>query len=247
MEKYPKINSIYFRYKDGPRKGKLIPGQWSQPEFEYLADNEWEFTEKIDGTNVRIHLSRMDDIYFANYAGRSDNAVLPNPLIGHLEATFPTFPSHRRDLQAPSYSERYHLIVDWMVNNDLDDVVLYGEGYGPKIQNGGKYRSSQSFVLFDVQVGGVWLRREDVNDIADQLGIESVPVIGVGTLHDAVDIVSTGITFNKNGGLVRWGRGGLQSKWGEFEAEGIVARPTVPLFNRLGDRIIVKIKGKDFK
>jgi hypothetical protein len=47
--------------------------------------------------------------------------------------------------------------------------------------------------------------------------------------------------------VVRWGRGGLKSQWGDFEAEGIVARPKVDLFDRGGNRIICKIKGKDFK
>jgi hypothetical protein len=81
------------------------------------------------------------------------------------------------------------------------------------------------------------------------LGIESVPVIGSGTLHDAVDIVSSGITFDHNGVVQRWYTsivGGLESRWGPFEAEGIVARPVVPLFDRKGQRIITKIKSVDF-
>jgi hypothetical protein len=126
-------------------------------------------------------------------------------------------------------------------------VTLYGEGFGPKIQGGGKYISDHSFVLFDVKIGDFWLYRKDVDDIAQKLGIESVPTIGHGTLQDAVEIVSTGITFNPHGAVVRWGRGGLQSAWGNFEAEGIVARPLVPLFDRKGGRIITKIKAVDFK
>lgn len=247
MLKYPKINAPYFRHKDGKNKGKLIPGQWSEPEFEYLADNQWEWTEKIDGTNVRIHLSRMDNVVFARYVGRTDNAVLPQPLLEHLEATFPTFPSHRRDLQASPYSERYHQVVDWMINNDLDEVTLFGEGYGPKIQGGGKYRADQSFILFDVHIGNTWLSRDNVNDVASKLSIDSVPVVGTGTLTEAIDVVRDGYTFNRAGAIVRYGRDGLQSKFGEFEAEGLVVRPVVPLLNRQGDRITTKIKGKDFK
>jgi len=40
---------------------------------------------------------------------------------------------------------------------DLTKVTLYGEGYGSKIQNGGKYRVDNSFVLSDVQVCDWWL------------------------------------------------------------------------------------------
>ena len=32
-----------------------------------------------------------------------------------------------------------------------------------------------------------------------------------------------------------------------IEAEGIVARPRVPMFTRKGERVIVKIKAKDFR
>lgn len=39
---------------------------------------------------------------------------------------------------------------------------------------------------------------------------------------------------------------GFKSTWGDFQAEGIVARPSVELKNRAGERIITKIKCKDF-
>jgi len=225
MEIYHKINTLYKRHMEGPKKGKLIVGQWSQPEFEYLANLPWEFTEKVDGTNIRIGFTDQGEPYFG---GRSDNAMIPKPLFARLETM---------------------LEVDDILSTftSPEDVTLYGEGYGPNIQNGGNYRTEPDFVLFDVKIGDWWLYRKDVNDIADKLGIDSVPVIGTGTLADAVDIVTSGITFNDTGAVVRWGRGGLESKWGPFEAEGIVARPVVPLFDRRGERIITKIKGKDFK
>lgn len=39
---------------------------------------------------------------------------------------------------------------------------------------------------------------------------------------------------------------GFKSQWGDFIAEGIVARPMTELKNRNGSRIITKIKHKDF-
>ena len=225
METYHKINAPFKRYLDGRNKGKLILGDWARPEFEYLADNEWQFSEKVDGTNIRIGFCQNGETPVC-FKGRTDNAVIPAPLLKHLEQTF-TFAR--------------------LESAGLSSAILFGEGYGPKIQGGGKYRDNHSFVLFDVLINGFWLDRENVNDIANKLGIESVPVLGTGTLQDAIDIVSTGITFNTGGGIVRWGSGGLKSQWGDFEAEGIVARPVVPLFNRKGERIITKIKTKDFK
>lgn len=252
METYHKIQTLFKRHQDGPKKGKMIHGAWTTPELEYLKDSQWEFTEKVDGTNIRIHLrisgfTAEDATLSVEYGGRTDNAVLPKPLLGWLESAFPTYPMWRRDISAPGYDERYAEVLSWMQENELTDVILFGEGYGPKIQGGGKYREDQSFVLFDVKVGDWWLNREAVDDVAEKLGIESVPVIGYGTLQDGIDIVSTGLTFNAAGAVVRWGRGTLASRWGNFEAEGIVARPTVPLFDRKGQRIITKIKAVDFK
>ena len=234
METYHKIQTLFKRFTDGPKKGKMIHGAWTTPELEYLKDNEWLFTEKVDGTNIRIgldpYLHPDDQVQFA---GRSDNAMIPKPLLDYLLATFKSYPYHVFDSQpAPR-------------------VVLFGEGYGPNIQGGGKYTSQHKFVLFDVKIENWWLSRDNVNDVASKLGIESVPVLGTGTLQDAIDIVSTGITFNKGGGIVRWGGGsipnGLRSQWGDFEAEGIVARPLVPMFDRKGERIITKIKAVDFR
>ena len=144
-----------------------------------------------------------------------------------------------------------HHIEMWMEDHKLNQVTLYGEGYGPKIQKGGgNYREDASFVLFDVKIGDFWLDRENVNDVAEKLGIDAVPVIGKGTLWDAISIVKgqppASFPFKVHNGT--WnGRDGMKSQWGDFEAEGIVARPTVPLFTRQGHRIITKIKGVDFR
>ena len=247
METYHKIQTLFKRHQDGKKKGKMIRGDWTTPELEYLAGNQWEFTEKVDGTNIRIHLQSSGDTMAISYGGRTDNAVIPTPLLENLEETFPTFHMWRRDLSRPAYRNKYRDIHQWMIDGGLSNVTLFGEGYGPKIQAGGKYREDHSFVLFDVKIGDWWLDRVNVADIAFKLGIDAVPVIGYGTLEDAIDIVSSGITFNKAGAVQRWGAGGLTSKWGSFEAEGIVARPSVPMFDRKGERIITKIKAVDFK
>jgi len=39
---------------------------------------------------------------------------------------------------------------------------------------------------------------------------------------------------------------GFNSQWGNFIAEGIVARPSCELLDRRGNRIITKLKYKDF-
>jgi hypothetical protein len=207
--KYHKIQSIYKR--DAEKDNKFIMGDWSTPELELLAEANWVFTEKIDGTNIRIHYDGKS----VQFGGRTDAAAIPAHLIKILIERFTL-----ENLNA-SFPE-----IE-------GSVTLYGEGYGHKIQSGGKYLANKAvdFVLFDVRVEEWWLKREDVDSIAKSLGVLSVPVIGKGTLHDAIAMVKSGLT----------------SEWGDFEPEGIVARPAVDLFSRNGKRIITKIKAKDFK
>ena len=99
------------------------------------------------------------------------------------------------------------------------------------IQNGGNYRPEQSFVLFDVRIGDLWLRRKDVEDLASQLGIEVVPLCGSGTLDE----------------MVAQCQKGFNSAWGNFQAEGLIAKPQVELCSRHGERVITKLKCRDFR
>lgn len=113
---------------------------------------------------------------------------------------------------------------------ELPPLTLYGEGYGPKIQKGGgNYRDDVDFVLFDVRCG-LWLEGDNVADIGRKLDTPVVPTIGAGTLAQMVESV----------------RKGFCSTWGDFPAEGIVARPATELCTRQGKRIITKVKAKDF-
>lgn len=239
MREYHKINAPFKRNNDGDKK--LVIGDWALPEFEYLQHNDWEFTEKVDGTNIRIHFGQVSGgsmdggVYFKTptVGGRTDRAEIPPHLKEALSELF-----------RPRLSSMQHMVE----KHGIWDITLYGEGYGPKIQGGGKYREDASFVLFDVLVGDIWLTRDSVNDIAEKLDLDSVPVIGYGTLHDAIGIVREGYQI-KNGSMKNFSNppGFLKSQWGDFEAEGIVARPTLPLFDRQGNRIITKIKARDFR
>jgi ATP-dependent RNA circularization protein (DNA/RNA ligase family) len=205
MSEYHKIQSLFKR--DHETK-KLIEGDWTLPEFEYLAKNDWQFTEKVNGANIRV----MYKDNMIDFGGRTNNAQLPATLVSKLNQIF--FPI--LDAFTDTFGEH--------------EVTLYGEGYGPKIQNGSKYREDQSFVLFDIRIGNIWLERSNVEYLAKKFGIEHVPVIGTGNLYDAINIVSER----------------FDSQWGDFEAEGIVARPKVELNTRRGERVITKIKCRDF-
>lgn len=208
MSEYHKIQSIFKRDMSSKRK-TLIDGDWTMPEFEYLAGNLWTFTEKVDGTNIRVIFK--DGV--VTFGGRTNDAHIPAQLVARLNERF-----------LPMASKFGEVFQD-------GSAVLYGEGYGAKIQKvGANYRADQDFVLFDVRVGEWWLQRQGADDVAKKLGIDIVPVIGEGTLYDAV----------------KQAKQGIRSTWGDFQAEGIVARPKTELNTRGGNRLIAKIKCRDF-
>ena len=209
MNEYCKINSIYKRTP----KGQMVLGDYSENAFALLEPCQWTFTEKVDGTNIRVG---WDGQRIA-FGGRSDAAQIPAFLVDRLRTLF-------LDDSVATAWFREHF--------PQGNVTLYGEGYGAKIQKGGGHYKPDGvdFVLFDVLAGDLWLERHNVIDVAEKLGVRPVPIIGHGTLADMVKIA----------------RRGFDSTWGPFTAEGIVARPVVELRLRNGDRIITKIKHKDF-
>lgn len=206
MNEYHKIQTVFKRNPETKFR-TLLEGQCSHPAFKFLANNQWAFTEKVDGTNIRVMLEQGKDLRFG---GKTDNAQIPSKLYERLSERFT---EEKLRQQFP------------------DGVCLYGEGYGAKIQKGGgNYRPDQDFVLFDVKVGEWWLERSSVEDVAQSLGLDVVPIIGHGTIAEMVSLCKDGI----------------KSRWGDFQAEGIVARPLVELKTRAGERIITKLKSKDF-
>jgi hypothetical protein len=109
-------------------------------------------------------------------------------------------------------------------------VCFYGEGYGAGIQKGGGYRPDKAFILFDVMIDGVWLNIGNVKGVAESFNVDVVPTVAEGTLEE----------------LVRFVEARPKSTFGDFDMEGIVARPGCVLLTNRGDRIMTKIKVRDF-
>lgn len=210
MKEYHKIQTAYLRNPEDNYK-TLLMGVWAKQEFELLKDTPWTCTEKIDGTNIRV----MFDGENVRFGGKTDNAQLPPILIEVLRDTF-------------TNEKMKECFID------TDNVCLYGEGYGKKIQKGGNYLPDRAdFILFDVKIDNWWLTREANEDIAKKLNIKVVPIVGIWGLEQAIEYVKSGfkstIAHNE-----------------EYIAEGLVMKPKVELFNRSGERVITKIKHKDF-
>lgn len=169
MKEYHKIETLFERDMEGTKK--LIEGKFRNECVEYLKDNQWIFTEKIDGTNVRVHWDGHNVIF----GGRTDNAQMPTPLIQTLNKLFLGVTNEE------IFEQKF----------GANTVTLYGEGYGGKIQGGGAYTKEQEFILFDVCVGDTFLKREDVEEIAKNFNLKVVPIILKGTIQEAVDYVKS--------------------------------------------------------
>lgn len=163
MTQYHKIETLYRRDE---KTHKVIPGAWRTPEFEYLSHVDWCWTEKLDGTNVRVI---YDGLGGRSFAGKTDNAQFHPALLAHLQDTIGDSPFGDKP------------------------AVLYGEGIGEKIQKGGAYCEGHEFVLFDVMVGVVWLGRSDVEAISGVLEIPAVPVVMLRPPSLAAAAVHNGI------------------------------------------------------
>lgn len=208
MKEYHKIETVF---KRDMNTKKLNESKYRNETVEFLKDLDWEFTEKIDGTNIRI----VWDGHRVSYYGRTDKAQIPSQLMNRLIELF------GGDTNEEMFEQKF----------GETPVMLIGEGYGAKIQKGGgDYREDNDFILFDVVINENYQPRESVKDIANYFNIDVVPTIMVGKLQDGIDYVKTK----------------PKSKIGTANAEGLVARPLIELKDRTGNRIIVKIKVRDF-
>lgn len=168
MKEYEKIETIFVRDE---KTKKLNENIFRNETVEFLKDIEWEFTEKIDGTNIRVFW----DGHKVSYYGRTDKAQIPSQLMNRLIELF------GGDTNEEMFEQKF----------GETPVMLIGEGYGAKIQKGGDYRQDNDFILFDVCINDNYLSRENVKDIANYFNIDVVPTIMIGKLQEGIDYVKT--------------------------------------------------------
>lgn len=210
MKEYQKIETVFERDTEGTKK--LIEGKFRNQIVEYLKNCEWIFTEKIDGTNIRV----LWNGHNFEFAGRTDKASIPPFLLKKLQDIF--------------CNNEMEQMFEQLFNEK--EVIICGEGYGNRIQKVGKYyiEYGVDFIVFDIIINDYYLSRGDVEVICKQLGLDIVPVVYKGNIANAVKLV----------------KNNLPSKIGSCQAEGLVGVPIIPVYDKFGKRIIIKIKGNDF-
>jgi len=117
-------------------------------------------------------------------------------------------------------------------------VLLFGERMGPKCQGNELGLEESTFVLFDVKIGDVWLEPKNVVAIAKYFDVPSC----YDYMQEGVKPVMEGDGYvDTLTNLIK------RVNKGEFrEWEGLVATPETGLCNRKGERLIVKVKNKDY-
>ena len=265
LQTYQKINTIYKRYvfdaKDCPNKewlkfkNKIILGDFSNIEAQYLFDCPWEAYSKIDGTNSKIaFFPSTSDI---RVGGKSDNA---SSMHGQFEMLQEIADRIKPQLCAmfPKESARFAPVKDgnkiefWKLSGEKADalsadmyrvnleevpIYIYGEYFGSGIQKcGSRYvQNGNDFRVFDIRQQGWWLPKENRDAMCKGLGLATVPFLGIMTLRDIEDMVRSGFTTKFENAADP-----------TMIEEGIVARPTIPLCDSSGNRIIVKVKYCDY-
>ena len=215
---YPKIDTLFMR----DNRKVIIPDQFTNPLFGHLSELKWEATEKIDGTNIRVIVLPPEEdgrMVRVEFMGREEVSEIPKRLLEKLKSLFPV--------------EKLNEVLN-SGERKLDNVaVLYGE---VNIQKCGKRYNSKDvdFILFDVKIGKWWLLRDNVEDIANKLGIKVVPIVGHMTIPEAIEKVRNGFLSTESNDKT-------------LQAEGLVLKCPYGICDRSGERIVTKIKTKDFR
>ena len=114
MKPYEKTYNLLARHKHKPDIGKYNTAEYYSHVFPKVAGDAWEYTEKIDGMNMRVIIDYNGAV---SIRGRSDKAQIPGDLRGNIEAMVENRKERLTDLAA-----------------DTGVITLYVEGSGAGIQ-----------------------------------------------------------------------------------------------------------------
>lgn len=225
MREYPKTENLLARDED---THKLILGEFRDRAFEQVG--QWHVTEKIDGTNIRLVLTRNENLWDYDVRGRSDAANLPKNFVAEA------VPDIRTSTMCHALAA-----IDPEGYCDLG-MIVYGEGYGPGIQSGGNYAAKKSLRIFDVLTfaegrSPLWRPWADVEAVSAVLGIDTAPVISDAmTTADVIALLADG----GQPSIVSSIEGNATS-----DMEGVVARTDPYLYTSRGTRVKYKLKTHD--
>ena len=260
---YQKINTLFLR----DEKNVIMPyAGFTEPEFEYLRGMKWRAEIKIDGTNMRIEVSKEpiwnggnpDTVigvrFNVEYKGKTDNAQIPPKMLKFMQDNFP-----EDKVLAALGLKKEILESEWVDHKwTYDDgetpnyeaipnlYTIYGEGYGLGIQKGGNYiKDGVDFRVFDVKVT---CKYHKGNMKVDEIYLNTDARNEIANKLGAYIVPFYGyLTIDEAIEVVR--KGIITGMWANpnLVEEGLVLRTDCGLLNRQGKRLIVKIKTEDFE
>lgn len=235
MFEYPKTENLFLRDED---THKLIIGAYRRPEFD--IPKFWHVTEKLDGTNCRVVYDPLGAT--VDYRGRSDRATMKSDLVDWMAAHYPLEAMQRQ-------------FDDYLGADKIEagtKVTIFGEGYGPGIQQGGYYSGIRRFRMFDVcyhrprlvrqpiepaqetvwEWFHSWCQPSTVAMIAASLNVPAAPL--VGEKLDVPEIINHVRTMQKVAALDQGGE--------DYVPEGVICRTDPYIYDEHGRRIMFKLK-----
>lgn len=177
------------------------------------------FTEKIHGTNARLGLVN-GEFMAGSHKTRRAKVTPPDLYWGPMELVKPLL----CDVVSREYG-RY--------------CIIFGEIFGPKIQDLDYGEEKPSFRAFDISVGGCYLDDDEFRSLCAKHNIPCVPELYIGPFSmEAVREYTDGKTTVVNTSAIK----------SKFKGrEGIVIKPLVEKYSDvLGGRLILKSVSVDY-
>lgn len=132
----------------------------------------------------------------------------------------------------------HDLLAQRFSETDQQNIVIYGEAYGAKLQRMVEtYGSDLKFVAFDVKIGTNWLAVPQAAAFVGEIGLEFVHYKIISSDLGAVDAARDADSVQ----AVRNGMGGGHKR------EGVVLRSLFEVKLNNGERLIAKHKRDDFR
>lgn len=233
---YEKILAPFVR--DDAKSNYVNEKKWSRPEFEFLKDVKWIWTQKIDGTNLNI----VWDGERISYLGHTDKTQWNERSKNYIESVFCT--PEAETIFEQLYGDKPVTVSMELVSKDFNQNYGHPDGY---------------CYVYDVRngkTGKCWERLAVDNFVKafdpENKNIDVVEILLEGNIKTAVEWVKEAKKFNptndseaKKGN--RFECGVIRNPLGAYPIEGLVGRPAVELYNSKGERVITKVKCKDFE
>lgn len=179
-------------------------------------------TEKIHGANCRVGLIKIDGEF--DFVAGSHRKRLKHPGTERQCAYWAA-------IDTPGVMELLSALCD-----EQHDVVIYGEIFGPGVQDMDYGQEGRAFRVFDISIDGRYIDADHLKEACDLFGVEMVPVLYEGPWNpELLEDLTHGTS------VVGPHRGKFKGR------EGVVITPLTETYSDyLGGRLVLKSVSADY-